>query len=222
MRNLCRLLIVLEAAIALALLGCVSAPTQNKYCDNMSWFCGDPAAPVCLTTINTCVPVGWTCYDNDGTLAHYPDPTNQGDPNFSHCGPVMDAGAPDMTALPDLAPPPPDLAPPPDMTPDVHFKPDIQRDLDFLGCSAAGCHAVSSGLYAPLLQASPGSVAEMQNYTNFMADAVNGTLSLFLTKPLTGSGVTHAGGAPGSKPFASTADPTYQRWVLWLNEGARY
>ena len=222
MKNLCRLFHIFKCAVALMIVGCTSVPTQNKYCDNISWFCGDPGAPVCLTSINTCVPVGWTCYDVDGTLAHYPDPTSQSDPHFSYCGPVMDAGAPDMTALPDLSPPPPDLTPSPDLTPDVHFKPDIQADIDSLGCAAVGCHAVSSGLYAPLLQAMPGSVAEMQNYTNFMADATGGDLSLILTKPLATSGVTHGGGAPGTKPFASTDDLTYKRWKLWLAEKARY
>jgi hypothetical protein len=215
----CRLLIVVEAAVALMLLGCSSVPTQNKYCDNISWYCNDPAQPICLTNISTCVPVGWTCYDTSGNVVKA---DSDGNPvNFSHCGPVQDAGIVDMATPPDMTRLP-DLTPPPDLTPDVHFKPDIQADIDALGCAAVGCHAVSSGLYAPLLQAMPGTLAEMQNYNNFMVDANGGAAALVLTKPLMGSGVTHGGGAPGTKPFVDTNDPTYKRWVLWLSEGARY
>lgn len=198
--------------VVLLISGCVSVPTKDKYCDNINWFCGDSSQPVCLTAVNICVPVGWQCFNGDGTIAMNA-PGTDNDPNFSYCGPVQDAGYVDLEKAPDLLPPPPDLLPPPDLIPSVHFNSDIQKDIDSQGCAASGCHAVSTGLYAPLLQAMPAAAAEMQNWTNFVAEGNN-----ILTKPLAGSGVTHAGG----KQFASTSDPTYIRWNLWITEGSRY
>lgn len=136
----------------------------------------------------------------------------------------------DLSQLPDFAQPvdmaqpvdlekPLDFSPPPDMTPDVHFSTGafpVQADIDALGCAATGCHAVATGTYVPLLQASPGPVAEMQNWANFKAEA-----GMILSKCLAGNGVTHAGAA-NVKPFASESDPVYVRWADWLAEGQRY
>ena len=40
--------------------------------------------------------------------------------------------------------------------------------------------------------------------------------STLLRNPLVGSGSGHA----GSTPFASTSDPTYQKWLAWITAGA--
>jgi len=103
----------------------------------------------------------------------------------------------------------------------AYFKPDIQADLDALGCTASGCHGANT---SPLITAIPSSAAEwMSNYTNIHSDCTTldclggGASSLLLTKPLAGS-VSHG----GTKPFASTADPTYQRWLAWVAAGAPY
>jgi hypothetical protein len=128
----------------------------------------------------------------------------------------------DFTVV-DLTPPL-DFTPPPDLTPPVpRFKPDIQADIDALGCASSSCHAVSAGVYMPLLQAAPGPVAEMQNYTNLLPDidTSNVQMSLMLTKNLAGSGITHAGSA-NIKPFADTNDLTYKRWLYWMQQGDPY
>jgi hypothetical protein len=63
----------------------------------------------------------------------------------------------------------------------------------------------------------------LSNYNDIHKDCTTldclggGANSLLLTKPLQGS-VTHG----GIKPFASTSDPTYQRWLAWINGGAPY
>jgi hypothetical protein len=101
------------------------------------------------------------------------------------------------------------------------FNPDIQHDLDTLGCTASACHGANA---SPLLTAGPLSPVDwMSNYNNIHADCTSldclagGASSLLLQKPLVG-GATHA----GSKPFASAADPTYQRWLKWIEAGAPF
>ena len=103
----------------------------------------------------------------------------------------------------------------------AYFKADIQKDLDALGCTASACHGSNS---SPLLHAMPSVDADwMANYTNIHSDCTTldclagGASSLLLTKPLAGS-VKHG----GTKPFASTADPIYRRWLAWTQAGAPY
>jgi hypothetical protein len=103
----------------------------------------------------------------------------------------------------------------------AYFNPDIQADLDKLGCTASACHGANS---SPQIIAKPASAADWQsNWTNIHIDCTTldclggGASSLLLTKPLQG-GPSHT----GTKPFASTSDPTYQRWLAWLTAGAPY
>ncbi|MGZ3429131.1 MAG: hypothetical protein ACXVDD_06255 [Polyangia bacterium] len=103
----------------------------------------------------------------------------------------------------------------------VYFDPDIQRDLDTLGCTASACHGATA---SPVVSAMPASAADwMTNYNDIRVDCTTldclggGASSLLLTKPLQGS-ATHS----GTKPFASSADPTYQRWLAWIEAGAPY
>jgi hypothetical protein len=96
------------------------------------------------------------------------------------------------------------------------FNPTIQMDLDTQGCTAAACHG---GTQAPVVKMGATAQADIDsNYMHVMVD-VNMTAadqSLLLTKPLQNSGVTHS----GTKPFASTSDATYQRWLAWIQAGA--
>jgi hypothetical protein len=85
----------------------------------------------------------------------------------------------------------------------------IQMDIDSLGCSGTSCHG--SGL-KPSVKA--GDAAG--SYPGFVVDAMNGADSLVLTKNLMGSQITHS-----IKPFASTNDPVYQRWLAWITAGSQ-
>ncbi len=103
----------------------------------------------------------------------------------------------------------------------AYFNPDIQQDLDKLGCTAGPCHGSNA---SPLLVAAPASPADwMSNYGDIHIDCTTldclggGASALLLQKPLVG-GAAHA----GTKPFASTADPIYQRWLAWITAGAPY
>lgn len=103
----------------------------------------------------------------------------------------------------------------------AYFNPDVQGDLDRLGCTASACHGGSS---SPVILASPSTTADWtSNYNDIRVDCTTldciggGTNSLLLTKPLVAS-IPHT----GTKPFASTSDPTYQRWLAWINAGAPY
>lgn len=129
----------------------------------------------------------------------------------------LDAGA-DM-AEPDLAPSP-DLTPPPDLAPPPPRWVDVQKDVDALGCAAAGCHV----MYPPLLIPNPTvGPALMQNWSNFRAyttvdqDGGVAALSLVLAKPTAGTGVAHAGGKS-----INGGDPVYTRWLRWVEEGAAF
>ena len=99
------------------------------------------------------------------------------------------------------------------------FSPDIQADLDAKGCTITACHGAQgtgANLYVKPMATAQADID--MNYMNVMAD-INTTgpdQSPLLTKPLTGSGVTHS----GTKPFASTSDPTYQKWLAWIQAGA--
>jgi hypothetical protein len=103
----------------------------------------------------------------------------------------------------------------------VYFNPDVQRDLDTLGCTISACHGSSA---SPVIVAMPTSTSDWTtNYGNIHTDCTTldclggGASSLLLTKPLQGS-VVHT----GTKPFASTDDPVYQRWLAWIDAGAPY
>jgi hypothetical protein len=88
----------------------------------------------------------------------------------------------------------------------------VWPSVKMLGCP--GCH---NGGPPMKLVAAPASASDWKsNYTEFSARAKSGAMSLVLTKNLTGSGITHAGGSP----FASTSDPTYTAWLAWINAGA--
>ena len=108
---------------------------------------------------------------------------------------------------------------PPAATP--YFNPDIQHDLDTMGCTLGACHGANA---SPAIVAMPATVAAwMSNYDDIHIDCSTldclsgGAASLLLTKPLQGC-PAHT----GTKPFATTSDPTYQRWLAWLNAGAPY
>jgi thioredoxin reductase/NAD-dependent dihydropyrimidine dehydrogenase PreA subunit len=92
------------------------------------------------------------------------------------------------------------------------FQPDIMADLTRLGCPS--CH--NGGPPMKLIPAPASATDWMANYAAVEARAMNAAQSLLLTKTLAGSGVTHAGGSP----FASTSDPTYARWLAWIDAGA--
>jgi hypothetical protein len=86
-------------------------------------------------------------------------------------------------------------------------------DIVKLSCSSASCHGTSQ---TPVLKDSTDPAVLMMNYMNFKLSAMSGASSTVLTKPLSGSGVTHSGG----KQFSSTSDPVYQRWLGWITAGA--
>lgn len=111
-----------------------------------------------------------------------------------------------------------DMAAPPDMTlaPPYFFDPVIQADVDRYSC-AVSCHSTQSRI----LIANPKTVADIDsNYQALVTDARMGANSLLLTKLLDTSGVIHGGNLAGTKPFTNTNDPTYQRWLVWINAGA--
>lgn len=101
----------------------------------------------------------------------------------------------------------------PDAGGPIVFQPDIMADATRLGCPA--CH---NGTTAPMkLIPAPQSGTDWgANYGEFSMRAMSGASSLVLTKNLAGSGVSHGGGAP----FTSTSDPTYVRWLGWIDAGS--
>jgi hypothetical protein len=86
------------------------------------------------------------------------------------------------------------------VVPPQHYTPDIMNDMTALGCGA--CHN--------------GSIPMQVTYADVSARAMSGEMSLILVKNLATSGVAHGGG----HPFKTTSDPTYVRWLAWINAGA--
>lgn len=99
------------------------------------------------------------------------------------------------------------------------FYPDIQADIDGKGCTIGACHGTvgdGSVLYvkamATMQSDIDGNYSDVLNEINFTTP----DQSALLRNPLAGSGSGHA----GTTPFASTSDPTYQRWLHWIQAGA--
>lgn len=115
-------------------------------------------------------------------------------------------GQVDMVVLADMT-----------LVPPYFFDPTIQNDINALGCTTSSCHATASRILVP----NPKTPADVDNnYQALLGDSLSGAASLVLTKNLANSGVTHAANVAGAKPFQSTSDPTYQRWLVWINAGA--
>ncbi|MGZ3426230.1 MAG: hypothetical protein ACXVCV_06250 [Polyangia bacterium] len=96
---------------------------------------------------------------------------------------------------------------------------DIQTDLDAKGCTITACHGTSGNGSVMFVKPMATVQADIDaNYMHVMAE-INTTQadqSPLLRNPLAGSGSGHA----GTTPFASTADPTYQKWLAWIKAGA--
>lgn len=111
----------------------------------------------------------------------------------------------DMTEGPDLLPAPP-----------FFFNPDIQKDIDAIGCISSSCHQTKN----PILVAHATQLGDLHNnYLALAQSARAGEQSLVLMKTLANSGVQHADNGPAAKPFATKSDPTYQRWLTWIQAG---
>ena len=95
----------------------------------------------------------------------------------------------------------------------VHFYPDIQKDLETLGCTAAGgCHG---GSQPPFFKKAPATTADKDgNYQNFVDDSnpTNPAMSTIIQKAQ--GKPTHVGGA-----LLMMSDPIYQRWIDWMSGG---
>lgn len=103
--------------------------------------------------------------------------------------------------------------------PSAKFSPDIQSDLDAKGCTITACHGTSGN--GSVMYVKPMATAQADidaNYTSVMAEINMGApdQSPLLRNPLAGSGSGHA----GTTPFANTQDPTYQKWLAWIQAGA--
>jgi hypothetical protein len=95
----------------------------------------------------------------------------------------------------------------------VHFNPEIMADIGMLSCAASTCHG--GGLQILVLKPGSDAATIMQNYTSFTAQANMGANSPVLIRNLMTDPTTHSGG----KPFASTSDPIYARWLAWIQAG---
>ncbi len=99
------------------------------------------------------------------------------------------------------------------------FFPDIQMDLDAKGCTITACHGTAGDGSVMTVKANATAQADIDaNYMSVMNE-LNLTApdqSPFLRNPLAGSGSGHA----GTTPFASVSDPTYMKWLAWIQAGA--
>lgn len=109
-----------------------------------------------------------------------------------------------------------------EMGPSAKFFPDIQMDLDSKtapACSAGACHGTNGN--GSVMYVKPQATAQADIDANYMRvmNEVNTTSpaqSPLLTNPVAGSMVMHTGG----KLFPSTSDPTYVKWLAWIQAGA--
>jgi hypothetical protein len=98
----------------------------------------------------------------------------------------------------------------------THFV-DIQADLDGKGCTLTACHGGMNNGSIMYVKAMATGADLDANYANVVpAETGSGDQSALLRNPLVGSGSGHA----GTTPFANMQDPTYQKWLAWINAGA--
>jgi hypothetical protein len=105
-----------------------------------------------------------------------------------------------------------------EMGPSAKFFPDIQNDVDRLGCTIGACHGNGTGTALTMKMGVTAQADIDANYMHVMND-VNTTSpsqSPFLQKPTNGSGVLHS----GTKPIGGPSDPTYIKWLNWIQAGA--
>lgn len=107
---------------------------------------------------------------------------------------------------------------------------DIYKDLDAstgLGCTnqVSACHGGTNpaGLMALQDMSAQDMTKLMANYTQVLArvDTSNPSNSKLLSKPLDvgKGGVSHVG---GNAYFPDTSHPMYQRWLVWVQLGAKF
>lgn len=112
----------------------------------------------------------------------------------------------------------------PDLSPAGLSFADINADLDkpIYGCTGAApvCHGGTNPSGKIKLQAGGTMAALQANYAEVLTrvNVATPEASLMLTKPLDKSGVDHMGG----KVFPAAADTTYQRWLKWIQLGAKF
>jgi hypothetical protein len=98
--------------------------------------------------------------------------------------------------------------------PAVTFASSIQGDLDNMSCTSSACHG--GGTIPMNLVANATMTTDLAaNYAQVQMRASSGSSSLILQKNLSG-GMSHTGG----HPFMTTSDPTYVKWLGWINAGA--
>ena len=95
----------------------------------------------------------------------------------------------------------------------VTFASDIQKDMDKLGCTASTCHGQMASNPMKLVPNATAMADLMANYQLVSAETSGGSSCKLLTKAL---GMAHGGGTI----FQSTSDPTYVKWLGWVNAGA--
>jgi hypothetical protein len=105
---------------------------------------------------------------------------------------------------------------------------DIERDMEkgSFGCAngAGGCHGgtMPTGVMKLAMNASQDMTALMGNFMQVTAmmrvTPATPDQSLLLLKTLMTSTTSHL----GIKPFANAQDPSYQRWLLWIQLGANF
>jgi hypothetical protein len=113
----------------------------------------------------------------------------------------------------DMAGNPPDMA-----MHQVTFIPDIQADMDKMICSSSACHGSCVASTPMCLVAMPTNASDqMMNYAQVQPRTMGGMNALILQKNLaTNTALTHTGG----KPFMTTQDPTFVKWLGWISAGA--
>lgn len=126
---------------------------------------------------------------------------------------------------------PTDMAQPLDLssrTDGVSFA-DINRDMDqpIYGCTAStsACHGTDMPVKSTLklkigFTANNDMSVLMANYQAVLKviKTADPATSELLLRPLKNSGLTHTGGSP----FPDTNDPVYQRWLRWIQLGAKF
>jgi hypothetical protein len=101
----------------------------------------------------------------------------------------------------------------------VKFSPDIQMDLDAKGCTSVACHGTSGN--NSVMYIKPMATAQADIDMNYM-DVMNeiNTTSPAQSPLLIQPGTAGSGHVGGMVLTMGTSDPTYIKWLAWIQAGA--
>ena len=101
------------------------------------------------------------------------------------------------------------------------FSPDIQADLDAKGCTLGACHGTMGNGSVMYVKAMATAQADIDANYMSVSNEINLTMPAMSPLVVQPSGPVATTGHAGGQVFPTgTNDPTYMKWLAWIQAGA--